>query len=87
MILFLITVTALMVRFVPPSNVFVVFLFIALVSTAVFTMTGYTGSKRIQAMATAFIFLQLSINYAIGFDVINTILLISFIIAVSKLFK
>jgi len=55
-------------------------------STIAYLASTYFLSKKRQIMVTSFVFLSLSMSYLLGFEVFNTLLLLSFIIVVAKLF-
>lgn len=87
MLLVLLLILAAMVWFVPPQHISIVAVFIGIATFFIFLLSGFTRSRRIRFIAPLFTFLFLSLNYFVGFELMNTILLISFIIAVSLLFK
>jgi len=68
-----------------PSTLGIIILFIFINATFVWVVTTYFLRKKNQAFVTVFIALFLGLNYFIGFDILNTLLLLSFIIGVGKL--
>ena len=72
--------------FVPPVNQTFIFVLIILVTGLAYSITVFLG-KKTQILSTIFVFILLVLSYFIGFDLINTILLASFIIGLSMLFK
>jgi hypothetical protein len=77
---------ALWITFLTPSHILFVFPFIILCSYFVYMTTGFIN-RRLQIYSTLFVFFLLIINYIVGFDLLNTVLLLSFIIGLSLLFK
>jgi len=51
-----------------------------------YIVSTYFFSKKRQIMITTFVLIALSMNYILGFELFNTLLLLSFIIVVAKLF-
>src|SRR5690606_21452616 len=74
------------VYYIPPSNDFAVLAFILLITSIFSIITSHFGQK-VHVFSTLFICSFLLMSYYIGFDLINTLVLISFIIGLSTLFK
>lgn len=85
-IVILIGILAAWIYFIPPSNSWAVYAFIVVLTCIFSIITSFLGTK-IQYFSTLFIFLFLIMSYIIGFDIINTLVLLSFIIGLSTLFK
>jgi len=51
-----------------------------------YIVSTYFFSKKRQIIITSFVLIALSMNYILGFELFNTLLLLSFIIVVAKLF-
>ena len=75
-----------LVFFIAPSNIVYIISLILLITALSYTATFFLG-KKTQILIAIFIFAFLSISYYIGFDLINTLLLASFIIGLSQLFR
>ena len=75
------------VWFVPPLSLFTILPFIVLISSTVFLIAGIVTTHKLQILITVFCGVFLLMNAIIGFDLINTILLVSFIIAIGFLLK
>lgn len=77
-----------MLLWVPPSNVIFVGAFILLVSLlCLYAVSFFSSDKRDYVLAALFGATFLTINWIAGFDVLNTILLICFIIGLKILLK
>ncbi|MBP7967346.1 hypothetical protein KAZ66_03665 [Candidatus Woesebacteria bacterium] len=87
MFIFITILTFLYVWFIPPFNMLVIIPFIFLLTSAIYIGAGFFLKKKYQVLCAVFVASFLLLNGLIGFDLINTILLLSFIIAVSFLFK
>ncbi|HRN71433.1 MAG TPA: hypothetical protein PLS49_09740 [Candidatus Woesebacteria bacterium] len=74
------------VYFIPPNNSFAVIPFILLVTTIISLLFSFFG-KKIHVFSTLFVLVFLFMCYFIGFDIINTLVLLSFIIGLSTLFR
>lgn len=74
------------VYYIPPSGPFAVVPFIILLTGICSLIASFFG-KKIHLFTTLFVFLFLLMSYFIGFDVINALVLLSFIIGLSTLFK
>ena len=85
-LLLLICILVSWVYFVPPATPLAVIPFILLL-TSIFFITASVFNTKIQFFSTLFFLLFLSLSYLIGFDLINTIVLLSFIIGLSTLFR
>ena len=78
---------AAIVFFVPPTHFVIVFAMIVISTYIVYLGASYFVIKKFQYIAALSIFLFLLINYLVGFDLINTILLLSFIIGMTVIVK
>lgn len=74
------------IYFIPPNNAFAILPFILLLTSVFSILASFAGTK-FHVFSTLFIFLFLVMSYFIGFDVINTLVLLSFIIGLSTLFR
>src|SRR3989344_4468126 len=74
-----------LIFFIVPNIIFTVIL-ILLITMLAYTVTYFLG-KKVQILTSIFVFTFLSISYYVGFDLINTLLLASFIIGLSQLFR
>ena len=74
-----------LIFFIVPNIIFTIIL-ILLITMLAYTVTYFLG-KKVQILNAIFVFAFLSISYYIGFDLINTLLLASFIIGLSQLFR
>jgi hypothetical protein len=81
----LLIIITLWIYFIPPINVFTIAPVIIFITLFILLLTGF--NKKLQIFATIFIFLFLTISYSVGFDIISTTILLSFIIVLSTLFK
>lgn len=73
--------------YIPPTSLFIVVPLILLICIVLFLITGLFAKKKFQILVTLFCGVFLLMNTLIGFDLINTILLLSFIIAIGFLLK
>ncbi len=76
---------AVIFAFIPPSNPLVVICVVAIATSIVYTTTSFLKRPKLTIIFTSFTLLFLVITYLVGFDIMNTILLLSFIIALSQL--
>ena len=74
-----------LIFFIVPNIIFTIVL-ILLITMLAYTVTYFLG-KKVQILTSIFVFTFLSISYYVGFDLINTLLLASFIIGLSQLFR
>ena len=84
------TAAIYIVFFTKPDSIYIVILLILIVTFLVYTvLTVFSKfvNTSIRYLVTLFIGMFLLINYLAGFQLINTILLISFIIGLSLLTK
>jgi|GEM_PF-1977618 len=86
LLFFLILGSTVMVWFVPPAHISVIILFIFMVTMISYLASTYVFSKKRQIMITSFVLLSLILSAILGFELLNTLLLLSFIIVVAKLF-
>lgn len=86
LVFILLGVLAAWIYFIPPSNSLAVIPFILLMTSILSILTSYFG-RKIHVFSTIFVFSFLLMSYSIGFDLINTLVLLSFIIVLSTLFK
>ncbi|OGK38549.1 hypothetical protein A3F03_03305 [Candidatus Roizmanbacteria bacterium RIFCSPHIGHO2_12_FULL_41_11] len=73
--------------YVPPQNLFLVLPFILFLSIAIYIMTSFFLNIKIRQLTTLAVFLFFLINYWVGFQILNTILLVCFIIGLAILIK
>lgn len=85
-LILLISILVGWIYYVPPSNDFAVLAFILLI-TGIFSILFSHFGQKAHVFSTFFIFIFLLMSYFIGFDLINTLVLLSFIIGLSTLFK
>lgn len=76
---------AIIFWFVPPSHPIIITIVIVLVSALAAGVTSLFGHRNITVIVGVFTILFLSMTALVGFDLINTFLLLSFIIALSQL--
>ena len=76
----------LYIKLISPTTITVIVPLVILVSITTYYFTSWF-SKRVQILTTLFIFTFFILNVFVGFDLINTILLLSFIITVAIFFK
>ncbi len=81
----LLIIITLWIYFIPPINIFTIAPVILFLTLFVSLFTDF--NKKLQIFSTIFIFLFLTISYLVGFDLISTTILLSFIIVLSTLFK
>jgi hypothetical protein len=74
------------VLFLPNKPIYVI-LFTILLSGFSYLVSSYFVRQKYQILISLFILLFLTINYIVGFEIINTLLLASFIIGMAKIFK
>ncbi len=79
--------TIYMLFFVEPTSVYIVVLFIVLITLITFIVSSLFIARKYQYLVTTFIFSLLTMNYLAGFQILNTILLISIIIGLAILVK
>lgn len=84
-ILFLATLS--LFYFFPPTNIWIVITGIGVFSTFITLLTSYFVKSPYYFLIGIFIVLFLIMNYFVGFQILNTILLLSFIIGVIVLIK
>ena len=75
-----------LIFFIAPTNIVYIISLILLFTAFSYTVTFFLG-KKARILTAIFVFAFLSISYYIGFDLINTLLLASFIIGLSQLFR
>ena len=75
-----------LIFFIAPTNIVYIISLILLFTALSYTVTFFLG-KKARILTAIFVFTFLSISYYIGFDLINTLLLASFIIGLSQLFR
>ncbi len=85
-IFILMGILAAWIYFIPPSNSMAVITFIVL-TTSIFSLIASYFGQKMHTFSTIFVFSFLLMSYSIGFDIINTLVLLSFIIVLSTLFK
>ncbi len=73
--------------YVPPVNPMVIFLFINLISFWILLMGLFISDQRNAITAAILVFLLLTLNAIIGFNVLNSALLISFVLGVRFLLQ
>ncbi|PIV09686.1 hypothetical protein COS31_05665 [Candidatus Roizmanbacteria bacterium CG02_land_8_20_14_3_00_36_15] len=83
----LIVLLALIIFYIPPENSNIVILFIFLFSFLIYLSLSVLFNKKIGLISAFFVGLFLSVNYLVGFEIINTILLISLFFALKILMK
>ncbi len=76
-----------LVMYVPPINVLLISLFIILTSLFFFYLFSYFVEKKFQYMIALTVLLFLTMNYFVGFQVINALLLLSIMGGISYLLK
>lgn len=80
----LVTIT-LWIYFIPPVNILTIIPVIVFFTLFILLLTDF--NKKLQIFSTLFTFLFLTISYTVGFDLMSTTILLSFIIVLSTLFK
>jgi len=83
---FLLLSLGIMTWFVPPANLIIISFYILLITSIAFIIATYVRSYKKRFIITLFPFAAFWMSYFIGFDLINTILLLSFIIVVATFF-
>jgi hypothetical protein len=84
----LFALTSLILFFlIPPQSIFLVFGFIISLSLAAYILAGLFFHTLYQNLILLFCVSFLTMTYLIGFQLLNTILLICFIIGLGLLFK
>jgi len=81
----LVGVASAMLWFVPPTTFLIQLAGVLLIAICVLLILTYFFSLRTTAILSLFFVLFLTLNTLVGFDLINTLLLFSFIMAVSRL--
>lgn len=76
-----------MLFFTEPASLYIVVVFILLATLLTFTLSNRLRRRKYQYLITLFVFSLLTMNYLAGFQVLNTILLISIIIGLAVLVK
>lgn len=84
-ILVLLVFLTAIIYFFPPINLFLIALNILVITCITYLASDFLSSVKRKYMLTFFVFSQLWMIYFVGIDVINTLLLISFIIVAAKL--
>lgn len=79
------TVIAGWIYFVPPTSILTVFPLVFFLTLIVFYISAF--NRKLQVFSSLFVFLLLAISFFTGFDIISTLLLLSFIIVLSTLFN
>ncbi|QQG44801.1 MAG: hypothetical protein HYW86_02725 [Candidatus Roizmanbacteria bacterium] len=72
---------------IPPSNVGIIFTAIILFSLIISLLNSFFLKRKYILLVSVSLFVFLTINYLIGFQLLTTVLLISFIIGVIILMK
>ena len=73
--------------FVPPTNTLIISAFTISITGFIYLLSSYFVELKYQYIITLFVFLFLTINYLVGFDLMNTALLVSFIIGLALIVK
>lgn len=76
-----------MLFFTEPASLYIVVVFILLATLLTFTLSSRLVARKYHYLITLFVFSLLTMNYLAGFQVLNTILLISIIIGLAILVK
>lgn len=76
-----------MVFFVPPLSYFTILLFASLLSFFGFTLASFFLAKRDAVLAGLFLFFLLALDALLGFNLLNAILLLSFVLGVRFLIQ
>ena len=84
-ILVLLVFLTAIIYFFPPINLFLIALNILVITCITYLASDFLSSVKRKYMLTFFVFSQLWMTYFVGIDIINTLLLISFIIVAAKL--
>lgn len=86
--LLLISSIGVMILYVPPDNVAIISLLITLISFTSFYVTALvTNNRHTRILVAGFVGMQLFMNAAIGFNLLNTALLLSFIIGLKLVLR
>lgn len=86
--LILVGLLGLFVRFTSPKeNIAAVVGFILLATLLAYTASSFFLSKKYSILSAVFTFLFFVISYVVGFQLLNTMLLLSFIIGIAILIK
>ena len=75
------------VVFLPPSNIYFILIFTALFSSLIFIISDLLIKTKVKYLPAIFVFLFLTISYLAGFQIVNTLLLFSFIIGLFFLIR
>lgn len=74
--------------YIPPSNIFIILGYVILIAACAFIVSAhFTKNKSTHILASLFIAAFLLSNLIAGFNLLNTLLLLSFIIGVRLLFR
>lgn len=73
--------------FIPPQHIVAIIILIISVTAWGYFVSCYFVQKKYRYIIAFSIFLFLCINYIVGFDLINTVLLASFIIGLTLIIK
>ncbi|PIZ64188.1 hypothetical protein CO051_01470 [Candidatus Roizmanbacteria bacterium CG_4_9_14_0_2_um_filter_39_13] len=85
-LLILVSCLLIMIIFIPPVNILIISLGIIASTVIAYLTSSYFLSRKRQIMTTSFVFFSLTMSFLLGFELFNTLLLLSFIIVVAKLF-
>lgn len=86
--LLLLSSIGIMVLYVPPDHIGIIALLIVLISFTSFYVTALlTNNKYTRILVACFIGVFLAMNAAIGFNLLNTALLLSFIIGLKLVLR
>ena len=84
----LLAASAGVLLYIPPMNIFIVAGYIVLLSVCVWVISQlFAKNKATHILAPLFVALFLLSNFIAGFNLLNTLLLLSFIIGVRLLFR
>lgn len=86
-IVIIVAVLAGIIVKIPPSNEIVVFAMIGLTTLLTYLISLLFLSKKYLILTVVYVFLFLTINYLVGFQLVNTLLLLSGIIGVIILLR
>lgn len=84
-VLIMAIVLMITIWFIPPSNFLIVWFFIIFTTITTSVASTYFSSKRKRFIIITSVFGTLIMSYYVGFDIVNTMLLLSFIIVATKL--
>ncbi|MBI4974140.1 hypothetical protein HZC27_06040 [Candidatus Roizmanbacteria bacterium] len=76
-----------LIIFIPPTNIYIISLFIFFMTFTLFTLISLFLSRMDSLFAALFILLFFAVNSAVGFNLINMILLLSFVLGVRFLIQ